>query len=147
MIYYNYIIASFIVRVFLGILFFAQGFDKVFRLKVHSVIHAFEHPLEEHKMPAWIIKSAGVYTSYAELICGFLLLIGLMKSIALYLLGLDLLLVCTALSVIKPMWDTQFVLSRLALLITLLLLPPNWDVISIDYLIGMIEFFNKMKLI
>ena len=145
MIYYNYIAASFIVRVFLGILFFAQGYDKVFRLKVHSVIHTFEQPMEDHKMPVWIIRWAGVYTSYVELICGFMLIIGLLKSVALYLLGIDLLLVGTAFSIIKPMWDTQFVFARLVLLITLLVLPANWDVISTDYLIGIIELFKKMR--
>lgn len=140
---YNYIAVSFIIRVFLGILFFAQGFDKVFRLKVHSVIHTFEQPLEEHKLPAWLITGAGVYTSYAELICGFMLIIGLFKSIALYLLGIDLLMVCVAFSIIKPMWDIQFVFPRLVLLISLLIIPSAWDVISIDHLISLAELLKK----
>ncbi|MBI2271656.1 MAG: DoxX family membrane protein [Bacteroidetes bacterium] len=145
MMFYNYMAASFIVRVFLGVLFFAQGFDKVFHIKVHSVIHAFEQPLEDHKLPAWMITWAGVYTSYIELICGFMLIIGLFKSIALYLLGIDLLMVCIAFSIIKPMWDIQFVFPRLILLIALLVMPANWDVISVDYLIGILEFIQKAK--
>lgn len=145
MIYYNYVAATFIVRVFLGVLFFAQGYDKVFRVKVHSVIHAFEEPLENHSLPAWLITGAGVYTSYVELICGFMLIIGLLKSIALYLLGIDLLMVCVAFSLIKPMWDLQFVFPRLLLLIASLVMPVNWDVISVDYLIGIVEFITKVK--
>lgn len=145
MIFYNYIAASFIVRVFLGVLFFAQGFDKVFHVKVQNVIQTFEKQMEDYNVSSWMIRWAGVYTSYVELICGLMLIIGLLKSVALYLLGIDLLMVCIAFSIIKPMWDIQFVFPRLILLIALLVMPANWDVISVDYLIGIIEFLQKMR--
>lgn len=140
MTFYNETIAVLLIRVFLGLLFFWQGYDKVFNLKIKGVIETFKHPLIEKHFPAFLIPFAAYYTSYVELIGGFLLIIGLAKYIVLYLLGLDLLMVSLAFSIINPMWDLQQIFTRLLLITALLILPSQWDMVSIDYLISLNQF-------
>lgn len=137
MILYNEASAIFLIRVFLGILFFWQGYDKVFNIKISGVIKTFEHPLIEKHFPKFILSVSAYYTSYIELVGGFLLVIGLSKQIVLLLLGIDLLMVSVAFSIIKPMWDLQQVFVRLLLIAVLLLAPSHWDIVSLDYLISL----------
>jgi uncharacterized membrane protein YphA (DoxX/SURF4 family) len=139
MIAFNSIFVFLFVRVFLGILFFAQGYDKIFRIGVHNVVETFDNPLENRKIPKWMIISAVEYTSYVELIGGILLTVGFLTNFVLYLLGLDLIMVCIAFSVLKPLWDMQFVFPRLLLLILLSIIPCNWNVVSLDYILHLNE--------
>ncbi len=125
-----------ILRLTLALLFVFQGFDKVFHLKMKKVAKAFQYELGNKHIPRWIVFTAAIYTSYIELIGGLLLIIGLFKTYALYLLGLDLILVTAAFSIIYPMWDMKMVLPRLFLLGALLYLPQAWDVFSIDYILN-----------
>src|SRR5205814_1042862 len=104
-----------ITRIFLGILFFAQGFDKVFNIKVKEVIHTFEYPVHLKHLPAFPLVIAAYFTSYVELICGSLLIIGFIKYYALYLLGIDLLLVAAFFSIFDPLWDMKYIFPRLVL--------------------------------
>jgi uncharacterized membrane protein YphA (DoxX/SURF4 family) len=128
----------FILRVTLGILFLFQGIDKVFKLGIPKVTSTFQAQLGTVKLPRWILFLAATYTSYIELIGGILLIVGLFKYYTLYLLGLDLILVTIAFSLIQPVWDMKFVWPRLILLGILLYLPAQWDGISLD---GMLKFF------
>ncbi len=133
--YYNEIAVAFILRVFLGSLFLLQGYDKVFKIKIKGVYETFELPMRSKNMPNFILMLAAIFTSYTELFGGLFLIFGLFKSFALYFLGIDLLLVAIAFGMLNPMWDMQFVFPRLVILVTLLLIPVEWDIISIDYLI------------
>lgn len=126
---------SFILRVILGILFFFQGYDKVFKIKMKGVVDSFRYELGAIKLPGWLLVSSAWFTSYAELIGGTLLILGLFKLPALYLIGFDLILVTGAFSMIKPMWSMGLVFPRLVILSALLYLPQNWDVLSLDYLL------------
>ncbi|MFL5752637.1 MAG: DoxX family membrane protein [Bacteroidia bacterium] len=133
---YKFYIAEWITRLFLGILLFFQGFDKVFVVKIKGVIEAYENEVcARRHIPRGLLSFAAYWTSCIELLTGFLLILGLFKYFALTLIGIDLLLVAVAFSIVKPMWDMKFVFPRLVLLITLLLLPEQWNVISLDYLI------------
>lgn len=131
----NEAVLTFIIRVVLGILFFFQGYDKVFKVKMNGVVETFQYELGTIKIPKGILLLSAYFTSYAELIGGALLIIGLFKTYALYLLGIDLILVTAAFSRIKPMWDMQLLFPRLVLLCVLLYLPGNWDVLSVDYIL------------
>ena len=132
-------IAVFAARVILGILFFAQGYDKVFKIKPGGVIATFRQPLHFKKVPGFVLVFAAYFTSYVELLGGLLLIIGLAKKYTLALLGIDLILAAAAFSIMKPMWDMQYFFPRLALLVFLLLVPVAWDVLSADY---MLKFYN-----
>jgi uncharacterized membrane protein YphA (DoxX/SURF4 family) len=130
------VVLFFILRVILGILFFFQGFDKVFHVKISGVVDFFKNESREKKWPTFILSSSAYFTSYAELICGGLLIVGLFKTWALYILGIDLILVVGAFSMLKPMWDMQLLFPRLILLAIILYLPVEWDLLSLDNLLG-----------
>jgi putative oxidoreductase len=125
----------FVLRVILGILFFFQGYDKIFRVKMTGVIEFFHLEMQRHKVPSFVLVFAAYFTSMAEFIGGGLLILGIFKSLAYYLLGLDLLLVCGAFSMMKPMWDMNMVFPRLVILAILLYLPAAWDILSLDHLL------------
>jgi len=125
----------FILRVILGLLFFFQGYDKVFKVKVNGVVDFFRSELGSIRINNTVLKITTYYTSYIELIGGLLLIIGLFTKYSLYLLGVDLILAVGAFSLIKPMWDMQLLFPRLMLLSILLYLPEEWNTISADYLI------------
>ncbi|NUM50896.1 MAG: DoxX family protein [Flavobacteriales bacterium] len=129
-------ILVFTLRVILGLLFFFQGYDKVFKVKIPGVIAFFRSELGNIKVPDSVLKLSTYYTSYVEFLCGALLVAGLFTKYALYLLGLDLILVVGAFSLIKPMWDMQLLFPRLMLLSILLYLPEEWNMISADYILN-----------
>ena len=133
------VLAVFITRVFLGLLFFFQGLDAVFNIKLKGVIQAIEQPLAEKGVPRFMIMLGAYYTSYVELIAGFCLIIGFVKYYALYLLGIDLLIASIAFGIIKPMWDMKYVFPRLVLLLFFLIVPSEWDVLSVDYVWSIIK--------
>jgi putative oxidoreductase len=128
------IVLSFFLRVILGILFFFQGYDKVFRLKISGVISFFREESRQRPMPEFMLVSSAYATSYIEMVAGGMLILGLFKTWAMYLLGLDLILVCGAFSILKPMWDMYLLFPRLLMLAILLYLPAEWDVLSLDFL-------------
>lgn len=144
---HNEIFAAFILRIFLGLLFFAQGYDKVFKVKVSGVIQTFEHPVIVNHIPRWMLVLSAYFTSYAELIGGLLLILGFVKYYALYLLGIDLLMVAVAFSIIEPMWDLRYVFPRVILLLTALIIPSEWDVLSIDWCWSLFRFLKSLGLL
>jgi uncharacterized membrane protein YphA (DoxX/SURF4 family) len=131
----NYSIAELIVRLILGILILAQGYDKIFKVKISGVIQTFEHPME-YKIPHWLLVISSYFTSYVELIGGLFLIVGFGKSFILPILGIDLILVAVGFSIIKPMWDMQYYFPRLVMLIFLILIPHGADVFSLDHILG-----------
>lgn len=123
-----------IIRVFAGILFFFQGYDKLFKVKISGVTNTFIDDAKHHHIHRpWVVLIA-TYTSVVEFVGGMALILGLFTNYALYLLGIDLLLAAFAFSLLQPMWDMKHLFPRFMLVITLLLLPDNWNKLSIDYL-------------
>lgn len=129
-------ILSLSVRVIAGILFFFQGYDKIVNVKVKNVAAYFKQELKNIKIPDWFLRFSASFTSWVEMIGGVLLIAGLAKYEATYLLMLDMILVAGAFSLIKPMWDMQHHFPRLILLIIILYLPSENDVFTLDYLIS-----------
>jgi putative oxidoreductase len=132
---YHLSAATLIARLFLGALFFIQGYDKVIRIKMPGLVQTFRTELGRSSVPDWILIPAAWYTSYAEFIGGFLLITGLFKSYVLFALGLDLVLVAIAMGMVQPMWNMEFVFPRLLLLLFLLIIPQGYDYISLDFLL------------
>ena len=137
--YTHQVSAVLISRVFLGMLFFFQGYDAVFRIKIPAVIESIRYPLASHGIPLPMITLGAYYTSFIELVGGGLLILGFLKYYVLYLLGFNLLLASYAMGVSRPLWDMQFIFPRLLLLLFLLLAPSHWDMISADYLISYLK--------
>jgi putative oxidoreductase len=129
------IAAVFIARVFLGLLFLFQGYDAVFNVKVSNIIETYENSFAYKGIPRFLTVLGSWFTSYVELIGGFLLVIGLFEYYALYLLGINLIIASIAFGIATPMWDMRFVFPRLVLLIFLLAVPYSWHAWSIDNLL------------
>ena len=128
-------IGVFIARVILGILFFYQGYDAVFNLKIKTIIITYQNSFSNKGIPKLITACGAWFTSYSGLIGGFMLIFGFYEYVALYLLALNLLVASFAFSVNNPLWDTKHVLIRLLLLLFLLIVPVSWHTYSIDNLI------------
>ncbi len=129
-------IAILSIRLILGLIFFMQGFGKVFTWGVDNVYRMeFFYDTYKDILPDFIIMGTAYYTSYVELIAGFLLILGFKRNVALYLLASVLVIVSFGHGLVEPIWDLSHVMYRTILLMALLLLPEEWDVYSIDYLL------------
>jgi putative oxidoreductase len=131
-------------RVFLGLLFFLQGYDKIFRMKISKVIEEIHAPLAERGVPEFFSAFGAYLTSFIELIAGSTLIIGFATYWSLYLLGFDMLFAALAFGLVQPMWDMKHIFPRMALLIFLLLAPSQWDVVSVDYMWSLIKFIRSL---
>lgn len=137
------IIAVFIARVFLGLLFFFQGYDAIFRKGLRTITDTF-HPSFEGLGVSRSVTAIGVgFASYVQLICGFFLILGFIKYYALCLLGVNFILAAIAFGAVQPTWDLRSAFPRLALLIFLLFIPWQWDVFSIDYCWSFFKFLRS----
>jgi uncharacterized membrane protein YphA (DoxX/SURF4 family) len=125
-------IAVLFARALLGVIFLMQGYGKVFTFSVLKAYDMFFKDFEKTFLPKWLIWSTAYYTSYVELICGFLLIIGLFRKYALYLLAIDLLVVSFGHGFMEPIWDLQHVIPRAILLIAILIIPSQWDKWHLD---------------
>jgi uncharacterized membrane protein YphA (DoxX/SURF4 family) len=132
----HYNIGIFGARIFLGLLFFMQGYDKVFKLGIKKVVQTFRMELQRSRLSESVITLAAYMTSYIEMVGGLMLILGFMKYYMLYALGLDLIMVSIAMGLISPLWNTELVFPRIAMLLLLLLVPASWDMFSIDYLLN-----------
>jgi uncharacterized membrane protein YphA (DoxX/SURF4 family) len=130
--------AVFIARVFLGLLFFFQGYDAVFNIKIKNVIDTYQNSFTNKGIPKFFTVCGVWFTSCTELVCGIFLILGLFEYYSLSLLGINLLIASIAFGISTPMWDTRFVFPRLILLIFLFIVPHTWNFWSLDHLL-----FNK----
>ena len=128
----NISIAILLLRLVTGILFYFQGYDKIFKIKIDGVVRTFNDSLKDALIPSSLLRPLVYLSSYVELICGGLLFFGLFREYSLYLLAADLVFVAFAFSSIKAMWDLHFFLPRMVFIVSLLLLPPQNDFWSLD---------------
>jgi putative oxidoreductase len=122
-------------RLILGFMFFWQGHGKVFKFGIDKVYNNFFKKTYEGMLPDFIVLGTAYFTTFAELIAGFMLVIGLGRDWALYVLALVLVVVTFGHGMAEPIWDASHVLVRALLLLPLLLMPKEWDIFSLDHLI------------
>jgi uncharacterized membrane protein YphA (DoxX/SURF4 family) len=53
----------FLVRVVLGILFFFQGYDKIFKVKISGVVEFFHDEMQHKKIPSFLLMASDYFTS------------------------------------------------------------------------------------
>ncbi|CAL2079060.1 conserved membrane hypothetical protein [Tenacibaculum sp. 190524A05c] len=128
-------IAVLTIRVLLGLIFLFQGYGKVFKFGLDTVYKNFFQASYSELLPDFILLFSAYFTSLAELIAGFLLIIGLKRDYALYALALVLVIVTFGHGLKDPIWDLSHVMYRTILLVSLLLLPKELDKFSVDFLI------------
>ena len=121
------------IRLLSGFIFLMQGIGKVFKWGVYNVYQMeFFHGTYEDLLPDFLILGTAYYTSYMELIGGVLLVIGLKRDWALYGLASVLVVVTFGHGLAQPIWDMSQVMYRAILLVSLLLLPKQWDIFALD---------------
>lgn len=131
----NRAVALLSIRLVLGLIFFFQGYGKIFSWGIENIYES-ELFLGAYKdlLPDFIIHGTAYYTSYIELIGGFILLFGFKTNYVLYALVSVLVIVTFGHGLAEPIWDLSHVMFRLILLVSLLLLPREWDRFSLDHL-------------
>ncbi len=132
----NRVVAVWLLRLILGFIFMMQGYGKVFTWGMENVINAeFFNGTFKGILPDFVIQATAYYTSYIELIGGLMLVLGLRVNYALYALGSVLVIVTFGHGLAEPIWNLSHVFPRTVLLIALLILPQEWDKISLDYIL------------
>ena len=140
----NRSIAVLTVRLILGFIFLLHGYGKAFTWGVENVYNMnFFYPTYKDLLPEYIIRATAYYTSYIELIAGILLVLGLLRYYALYALASVLIIVTFGHGLAEPIWDLSHVMYRAILVVTLLILPREWDRFSADNLIIKFTTANK----
>lgn len=138
-IFTNEVILTFALRVILGIMFLVQGYDKLFNIGMDGVVRTVNNQYLDKGFPMWLVTIISYLTTYIEFLAGLMLVLGLFKTIAFYLLLLDIGIVSLGMSILVPLWDMRYIWPRLALLTVLMLLPDSWDILSVDHLRMMIN--------
>lgn len=140
----NQIIAVLVVRIFFGILMFMQGYDKLFRIKIKNVLKTLEYPYQGlRNLPKFFLIAGVYYTTYVEFIGGLFLIFGFLKHYCLYLMAIDLLIATIGFGIVNPLWDMKHVFPRFLMLVVLLIMPSQWDVISVDHFLTILNAINK----
>ena len=133
-------VAVLTIRLILGFIFFFQGFGKVFKFGLDAVYKNFFQSSYSELLPDFLLLFSAYYTSLIELIGGFLLIIGFKIDLTLYFLASVLVIVTFGHGLKDPIWDLSHVMYRTILLVSLLLIPKEYDLFSVDTLIN-----NKSK--
>ncbi len=125
--------AVFVARVILGLIFFAAGFWKVFRLgAVEHARNLFVQPYESVPLPEWSLWLAGVAVPYVELLGGALMLAGWKRFPAAFGLGAVLMLVTFGHLLAEPLYAfNTHVIPRAVLLVVVLAMFEE-DRLSLD---------------
>lgn len=127
---WNRRVATLGVRLVLGILSMLLGVHKIFLEGLAAQMRWFVDL--EPWFPMWVLISVNAYAAFVELIAGFMLCIGLKRDVALYLILSVLVIVTFGHSLERAVWDLHQLMFRLSMLVTLLLLPAEWDIIRLD---------------
>jgi uncharacterized membrane protein YphA (DoxX/SURF4 family) len=113
-------------RVLLGVIFFFQGYAKVFWWKAGGVYEMAFKGLEG-RLPSWVLWGTVYATSIIELVCGFLLILGIWTNRSLFVLAGVLIAVSIGHGLESGIFDLQHILPRALLIAMLLILPDEWD--------------------
>lgn len=131
----NLIVLEWTSRWLLGILFFFQAYDRIFRIGLKEAANIIYYQNTEQRLPFFIVQTGIYITSYIELISGILLFLGIFRDIALYVLCLDMLVAASGFSFLKPMWDMKHFFPRFILIAIQLFLPSSSYVIALEHYI------------
>lgn len=122
------------VRLIAGTLFIFQAYDRIFKVGLPEVAKTFCAACGNNHLFTRLAYPAVFINAWLELLAGILLVCGLLVGLASSALCLNLVMVTIVFSWAKPIWDETHVFVRLALLLSMLLLPPSWDQFALDRL-------------
>jgi thiosulfate dehydrogenase (quinone) large subunit len=128
--------ALFLARAVLGLIFLMAGIYKVFSLGPVGHVRRFFLPYQDTFLPTWSLWAVGLVIPFVELGAGALVLMGWLRTEAYLALGAVLVVVTFGHLLHEPLYAFhEHVIPRLALLLLLLLMPPQADRFSIDELL------------
>jgi uncharacterized membrane protein YphA (DoxX/SURF4 family) len=128
--------AMFFARAVLGLIFLMAGVYKVFSLGPVGHVRHFFLPYQDTFLPTWSLWAVGLVIPFIELGAGALVLVGWLRTEAYLSLGVVLVVVTFGHLLHEPLYAFhEHVIPRLALLLLLLLMPPQADRFSIDELL------------
>ena len=128
--------ALFLARAVLGLIFLMAGVYKVFSLGPVGHVRRFFLPYQDTFLPTWSLWAVGLAIPFIELIAGALVFVGWLRTEAYLALGAVLVVVTFGHLLHEPLYAFhEHVIPRLALLLLLLLMPPQADRFSIDELL------------
>lgn len=123
-------------RAELGLIFFMAGVYKVFSLGPVGHVRRFFLPYQDTFLPTWSLWAVGFVIPFVELSAGALVLLGWRRTEAYWALGSVLVVVTFGHLLREPLYAFhEHVIPRLALLLLLLLMPPQADRFSVDELL------------
>ena len=131
----NRSLALLFARAVLGLIFFMAGMYKVFQMgPLEHARKLFVEPYSDTFLPISALWAVGTIIPIIELVAGALIIIGLQTHKALILLGFVLVIVTFGHLLKEPLYEFHtHVIPRLALLLFILILPPEDDRFSVDY--------------
>ena len=128
--------ALFLARAVLGLIFLMAGIYKVFSLGPVGHVRRFFLPYQDTFLPTWSLWAVGLVIPFIELGAGALVFMGWLRTEAYLALGAVLVVVTFGHLLHEPLYAFhEHVIPRLALLLLLLLMPPQADRFSIDELL------------
>jgi uncharacterized membrane protein YphA (DoxX/SURF4 family) len=128
--------ALFLARAVLGLIFLMAGIYKVFSLGPVGHVRRFFLPYQDTFLPTWSLWAVGLVIPFIELGAGALVFVGWLRTEAYLALGAVLVVVTFGHLLRDPLYAFhEHVIPRLALLLLLLLMPPQADRFSIDELL------------
>jgi uncharacterized membrane protein YphA (DoxX/SURF4 family) len=128
--------ALFLARAVLGLIFLMAGIYKVFSLGPVGHVRRFFLPYQDTFLPTWSLWAVGLVIPFIELGAGALVFMGWLRTEAYLALGAVLIVVTFGHLLHEPLYAFhEHVIPRLALLLLLLLMPPQADRFSIDELL------------
>src|SRR3989344_7504784 len=89
---YHEVVATFLARIFLGCLFFFQGYDAVFRIKIKNIIHTYHNSFSTNGIPKLFTICGSWFTTCSAFIGGCFLIAGIFQYLTLFVLGLNLII-------------------------------------------------------
>jgi len=133
----KYEIFSLIVRVFTGLLFLFQGYDKVFKVGIKGCVEAFKVETDKIRIPDFLLTAVIVFTSFTEFFGGMFLILGFLYKYTLVFLVMDLIIVSIAFGMIQPMWDTKHAFPRFLLIVLNMFVLIQFDKFTLDHLFNL----------
>jgi len=120
-------------RAVLGLIFLMAGTYKVFEQGPVGHVERWFLPYADTFLPLWSLWAVGLTIPFVELVGGAMVLVGWRTRVALLALGGVLVIVTFGHLLKEPLYSfTQHVIPRLALLLFVLVMPPEADRFALD---------------
>lgn len=125
-------------RVLLGLMFFLQGYAKIFWWKVGQAYEpAFKNLAS--KFPSQLVWAVGYTTSLLELIGGAMVILGIWRNRWLFVMAGIITTAAIGHSIETGVYDLAHVFPKAMIIALLLILPDEWDEFDVKHFIAWLK--------